>query len=183
MSRSRSITVLAAGVPRTAVAIAADVSAVTASRAASKATDGQTLLVAAANHRRPAATLRTRTSRLGKILVDSRGRTLYLFKKDSGSKSACFGACAAAWPPLRASGKPTVGSSLRASKVRTAKRSDGKPQVTYNGHPLYRFIGDKKAGDTNGQGLTAFGGRWFALSRTGHQVSSKPSTSSGGTGY
>jgi predicted lipoprotein with Yx(FWY)xxD motif len=183
MSRSRSISVLAAVVPLTAVAIAADVSAVTASRAASKATDGRTLLVAAANHRRPVATLRTRTSRLGKILVDSRGRTLYLFKKDSGSKSACFGACAAAWPPLRASGKPTVGSSLRASKVRTAKRSDGKPQVTYNGHPLYRFIGDKKAGDTNGQGLTAFGGRWFALSRTGHPVSSKPSTSSGGTGY
>jgi predicted lipoprotein with Yx(FWY)xxD motif len=124
------------------------------------------------------ATVRVAKRDLGRVLVDSRGRTLYLFKKDSGTKSACFGACAAAWPPLRASGKPSVGNGLKASKVGTIKRSDGKRQVTYNGHPLYHFQGDKKAGDTNGQGLNAFGARWYVVSSAGRQV-----TSSGGGGY
>ena len=112
-----------------------------------------------------------RRTSLGKILVDSRGRTLYLFKKDSGKKSTCFGACATAWPPLRAHGKPTVGGGARASKVGTTRRSDGKPQVTYNGHPLYLFVQDKKPGDTHGEGLSAFGARWFAVSPAGRQVS------------
>jgi predicted lipoprotein with Yx(FWY)xxD motif len=67
--------------------------------------------------------------------------------------------------------------------ISTSPRSDGKPQVTYNNHPLYRFQGDKKAGDTNGQGLTAFGGGWFALSPAGSQVSSQPTSSGGGSGY
>ena len=83
------------------------------------------------------ATVDVANSGLGKILVDSQGRTLYLFKKDSGTKSACTGACASAWPPLRANGKPTVGGGANASMVGTTTRSDGKPQVTYNGHPLY----------------------------------------------
>ena len=75
-----------------------------------------------------------------------------------GNKSACAGACAAAWPPLRATGKPVVGTALSASKIGTTARSDGKPQVTYNGHPLYLYSGDQKPGDTNGQGLNLFGG-------------------------
>jgi predicted lipoprotein with Yx(FWY)xxD motif len=118
---------------------------------------------------------------LGTILVDSQGRTLYLFKKDSGTHSACTGACAAAWPPLRASGKPTVGGGASAAKVGTTPRSDGMPQVTYGGHPLYLFQGDKSPGDTNGQGVNAFGGGWFALSATGSQVSGTASTSGGGS--
>ena len=69
--------------------------------------------------------------------------------------------------------KPTVGRGLKASKVGTIKRSDGKSQVTYNGHPLYRFVNDKKPGDTNGQGITAFGGRWFVLSPAGKRVSAR----------
>jgi predicted lipoprotein with Yx(FWY)xxD motif len=127
---------------------------------------------------------------LGKILVDSSGRTLYLFQKDSGTTSTCTGPCAAAWPPLRASGKPAVGAGLSASKVGTSPRSDGKAQITYNGHPLYRFQGDKQAGDTNGQGISAFGAAWFALSSAGDMVSgSNPSagggssSSGGGGGY
>jgi predicted lipoprotein with Yx(FWY)xxD motif len=126
------------------------------------------------------ATVGVANTSLGNVLVDSQGRTLYLFQKDSGTKSACFGACASAWPPLRASGKPTVGSGANASLVGTTKRSDGKPQVTYNGHPVYLYTGDQKAGDTNGQGLTAFGGSWFSLSSAGNQVSGQPSSSSGG---
>lgn len=126
---------------------------------------------------------------LGTILVDSQGRTLYLFAKDSGTKSACSGACATAWPPLRDSGKPTAGTGLNASLLGTAPRSDGNPQVTYNGHPLYTFVMDQKPGDANGQGSTAFGGSWFTLNTAGNQVTAaaQPTTttsgSSGGGGY
>ena len=116
---------------------------------------------------------------LGKILVDGKGRTLYLFKKDLGTKSECTGGCASAWPPLRASGKPAGGRGVNASMLATAPRSDGKPQVTYNGHPLYTFTGDQKAGDTNGQGLNNFGAKWFALSASGNQITKKPSGSTG----
>jgi hypothetical protein len=66
--------------------------------------------------------------------------------------------------------------------IGTTTRSDGKPQVTYNGHPLYRYQGDQKPGDTNGQGLTAFGASWFALSPAGSQVTTQPSSSGGGGG-
>jgi predicted lipoprotein with Yx(FWY)xxD motif len=109
----------------------------------------------------------TASTSLGTILVDSQGRTLYLFKADQGTKSACSGACASAWPPLRVSGKPTVRGAATASKLGTTQRSDGKPQVTYNGHPLYTYTGDSKPGDVNGQGLTAFGAGWFALAPSG----------------
>ena len=119
---------------------------------------------------------------LGEILVDSQGRSLYLFQKDAGTKSACTGACAAAWPPLRTSSKPVVGTALSASKVGTAARPDGKPQVTYNGHPLNLYSADQKPGDTNGQGLNAFGGGWFALSAPGKMVSGT-GTNGGASGY
>jgi predicted lipoprotein with Yx(FWY)xxD motif len=130
-----------------------------------------------------AATIGTASEgNLGTILVDSQGRTLYLFQKDSGTKSACFGACASAWPPLRDSGKPTVGSELTAALVGTTTRSDGMPQVTYNGHPLYLFSGDEKPGDTEGQGSTAFGSPWYALNSSGNQVTAQASSGSSGSG-
>ncbi len=118
---------------------------------------------------------------LGQILVDTQGRSLYLFQKDIGTKSECTGACAAAWPPLRDTDEPLVGTDLSASKLGTTPRTDGKPQVTYNGHPLYLYSGDHKPGDTNGQGLNVFGGTWFALSGAGNMVSG---TGTGnGSGY
>jgi predicted lipoprotein with Yx(FWY)xxD motif len=119
---------------------------------------------------------------LGKILVDSHGKTLYLFQKDSGTRSACTGACVAAWPPLRASHKPVLGSGASPSMVTTAPRSDGAPQIVYNGHPLYLFSGDKNPGDTNGQGVTAFGGAWYAVSPAGNTVTGAGSGSSS-SGY
>jgi predicted lipoprotein with Yx(FWY)xxD motif len=143
----------------------------TASAAPPKTATGQPATVGLAN------------SDLGKILVDSQGRTLYLFKKDAGTKSTCFGDCASDWPPLRADGKPTVGSGASASMVGTTTRSDGKPHVTYQGHPLYLYEGDQKPGDTNGQGITAFGARWYALTPAGNQVSGGTSTSGGSNGY
>ena len=119
---------------------------------------------------------------LGTILVDSQGRTLYLFQRDSGAKSACNGACAIDWPPLRVTGTPSVGGGVSASIVATSARSDGKQQVTYNGHPLYLFSGDQNPGDTNGQGVNAFGGLWYVLSSSGNQITT-PAGSGGGIGY
>jgi predicted lipoprotein with Yx(FWY)xxD motif len=124
---------------------------------------------------------------LGTVLADSQGLTLYLFEKDSGTKSSCFGGCAAAWPPVTTNGKPTAGSGANSSLLGTTPRSDGQPQVTYNGHPLYRFAGDQSPGDVNGQGLTEFGGGWFALNSAGDEVTTKPSAgntnTSGGSIY
>jgi predicted lipoprotein with Yx(FWY)xxD motif len=105
------------------------------------------------------------------------------FHEDSGTTSACVGACAAAWPPLRVTGTPTVGGGANASMVSTTARSDGIPQITYNGHPLYLYVGDRKAGDTNGQGVNAFGGGWFALTPPGTQITGQASTSGGNGGY
>lgn len=123
------------------------------------------------------------TTNLGQTLVDSQGSTLYLFGKDTGSQSECTGACAASWPPLRANGKPTAGSGASASLVGTTPRSDGAPQVTYNGHPVYHFSGDQQPGQTNGEGVSAFGGTWYALSQAGDQISSSTSNAGGGPGY
>jgi predicted lipoprotein with Yx(FWY)xxD motif len=129
------------------------------------------------------ATLGVSNASLGNILVNSQGRTLYLFKRDSGTISECNGACAVNWPPLRAAGKPTIGSGAKASLASTSTRSNGARQVTYNGHPLYLFKNDSKPGDTNGEGLNAFGGSWFALSPAGNQVSAPAASSGGGSGY
>jgi predicted lipoprotein with Yx(FWY)xxD motif len=168
MTRSRPITVLASAVviPLTALAVAACGGGGAATAAAPPAPPKAT---PATTH---SAIIRVGNSRLGRILVDSAGRTLYLFKADSRSKSACSGACATAWPPLLVTGKPTAGAGLTAAKLATIRRSGGKRQVTYNGHPLYLFIKDKKAGQTTGQGVTAFGAAWFAVSPAGNQVSS-----------
>src|SRR3954451_24196045 len=179
MTRSRSMTFLAgaAVVPLAALATGCGGSGGGGGGAATAATPSSTPAATTAK----VATIRVASSRLGKVLVNSHERTLYLFKKDSGKKSACFGACATFWPPLRSSGKPTVGSGAKASLVGTTKRSDGKPQVTYNGHPLYTFAMDKKAGDTNGEGVTAFGASWFAVSPAGRQISPKSSKSASGS--
>ena len=114
---------------------------------------------------------------LGKILVDSKGRTVYLFQKDTGTKSTCSGACAFDWPPVTTTSKPTAGTGVTASMLGTTKRSDGKTQVTYSGHPLYLYVGDQKAGDTNGQNVSAFGALWYALSPSGSAVTSSGSGS------
>ena len=123
------------------------------------------------------------TSGLGQILVDPQGRTLYLFAKDTGTQSECTGACASAWPPLQGTGTPTVGGGADASLVGTTMRSDGSPQVTYAGHPLYLYSGDQAPGDTNGEGLVAYGASWYALSPAGSQITGQASSSGIGTGY
>jgi predicted lipoprotein with Yx(FWY)xxD motif len=120
------------------------------------------------------ATVRVASSRLGRILVDSAGRTLYLFKADTRTSSACSGACTVAWPPLLTGGAPATAGGASAALIGTIPRSDGARQVTYNGHPLYLFVKDHKPGEVNGQGVTAFGAAWFAVSTAGNQISSRP---------
>jgi predicted lipoprotein with Yx(FWY)xxD motif len=177
MARNRHIRFLAgvAAVPLIALGVAAcggGGNGATAATKSSTTASGRPATVGTAN-----------VGSLGKILVDAQGHTLYLFRKDSGTKSSCFGACASAWPPLRATGKPTVGSGAKASMSGTTPRSDGKPQVTYDGHPLYRYTADQKPGDATGQGLDAFGAAWLAVSPAGNQVSGKATSSGGGGGY
>jgi predicted lipoprotein with Yx(FWY)xxD motif len=116
----------------------------------------------------------TAKTSLGRILVDSRGRTLYLFGKDRKGKSACAGMCATLWPPLMAAGKPRAGAGARASLLGTTRRANGRLQVTYNHHPLYTFVKDTKKGQTNGEGVNAFGGVWDAVSPAGAKVLRQP---------
>ena len=130
---------------------------------------------------------------LGKVLVDGRGRTLYLFAKDRRGKSSCTGKCAGFWPPLIAAGKPRAAAGAKASLLGTTKRADGRLQVTYNHHPLYTFVKDTKRGQTNGEELDAFGAEWYAVSAAGAKVEkaeatssdrgSYPATGGYGTGY
>jgi predicted lipoprotein with Yx(FWY)xxD motif len=172
MTRNRPLGLLSAAVvvPLVALVAAGCGSSGGTSTATAKSPGGSSATVSVAN------------TGLGNILVDSQGRTLYLFQKDSGTKSTCSGACATAWPPLRASGKPTAGGGAKASLLGTTPRSDGKPQVTYNGHPLYGYQGDSKPGDTNGQGSPGFGAPWYVLSATGNAITTASSSSGGGGG-
>ena len=111
------------------------------------------------------ATVAVASSKLGDILVDAHGRTLYAFTKDKGDQSACSGECATNWPAL--TGAATAGTGAQAALVSTAMQADGSSQVTYGGKPLYHFAGDTKAGDTNGQGV---GSVWFAVTADGQLV-------------
>src|SRR3989442_14279713 len=109
-------------------------------------------------------------SKFGRILVDSKGITVYDFVRDKGTTSVCYGACAALWPPLLTKGKPVAGPGVRASLLGTTKRKDGKLEVTYAGHPLYYFVTDRKPGQTTGQGVNQFGGPWWVLSPAGKEI-------------
>ena len=117
-----------------------------------------------------AASVALGDTKLGNVLVDGEGLTLYLFEADKGTASACDGACARAWPPLTTNGRPIAGSGVSASKLGTAERSDGTTAVTYNGHPLYRFAGDSAPGQTAGQGSDGFGAEWYVLSASGSPI-------------
>ena len=109
-------------------------------------------------------------SGLGRIIADSHGKTLYLRTHDSRGKSTCYGKCAQAWPALITRGKPRAISGARTALLGTTRRADGRMQVTYRRHPLYYFVGDRRAGQTAGEGLVAFGSSWYAVSAAGTAV-------------
>ena len=111
-------------------------------------------------------------SSLGRIVVDGSSRTVYLFEKDKNRHSACYGACAQYWPPLLTHGKPVARVGVKQSLLGTTRRRNGSQQVTYAGHPLYRYVGDTGAGQTNGAGLQDFGGGWDPISPSGKKVES-----------
>jgi predicted lipoprotein with Yx(FWY)xxD motif len=113
------------------------------------------------------ATVSATSTSLGMLLVDGSGRTLYLFEKDQPNQSACADACAAAWPVDQTSGTPKAGSGVTASMLGTIKRSDNTTQVTYNKHPLYYYSGDSGTGQHNGQGVDAFGAKWYVVTPAG----------------
>jgi predicted lipoprotein with Yx(FWY)xxD motif len=116
------------------------------------------------------ATVALRKLNVGNALVDGQGRTLYLFEADKGSTSACNGACASIWPPATTTGKPAAGPGVDAAKLATTKRNDGTLEVTYSGHPLYRYAPDTKPGDASGQGLNQFGAKWYVLAASGSKI-------------
>jgi predicted lipoprotein with Yx(FWY)xxD motif len=107
----------------------------------------------------------------GTALIDGAGRTLYLFEADSSTTSACTGECAHVWPPLLMHGTATTATApLHSGLVGSVARADGTRQVTYNGHPLYSYVGDKKAGDSSGQGLNQFGAGWYVVAPAGSKI-------------
>src|SRR6266851_2306267 len=115
-----------------------------------------------------AATIAVATnSKLGQILVDGKGITVYLFVHDTGTASTCYTSCAQIWPPLLTSGPPQAGTGATASLLGTTTRTDGKVEATYAGHPLYYFVQDKQPGDATGQGVDGFGGLWWVLTPSG----------------
>ena len=105
-----------------------------------------------------------------KALVGSNGRTLYLFDADKNGTSACSGACAAAWPPVTVTGTPQAGSGVSQALLGTITRPDGTMQLTYNGHPLYYFVGDTGAGTAHGEGSKAFGADWYVVNASGSKI-------------
>lgn len=106
-------------------------------------------------------------AKLGQILVDGKGMTVYLFVVDTGTASTCYTSCAAIWPPVLTTGAPQAGAGATASLLGTTTRTDGNIEVTYAGHPLYYFVRDKAAGDTTGQGINGFGGLWWVMTPSG----------------
>jgi len=129
------------------------------------------------------AVVAARKTALGRVLVDDRGRTLYLFEADKGGMSACYGKCTTFWPPLLTTGKPHGGAGAHAALLGTTRRKDGSLQVTYRGHPLYYFLKDEQAGQTRGQGVDGFGAEWYVLTRAGTKLEHRASATDdkGGT--
>jgi predicted lipoprotein with Yx(FWY)xxD motif len=107
--------------------------------------------------------------KLGKVIVNSKGLTLYDFHKDKGTTSSCYGGCAALWPPLTTESKPMGLMGVPASKLGTTKRKDGTTQVTFAGHPLYTYTADTKPGEANGNDFDSYGAEWYALTPSGQE--------------
>jgi predicted lipoprotein with Yx(FWY)xxD motif len=134
------------------------------------------------------ATVSVRQTALGRILVGTTGRTLYLFRADRPNVSKLSRAGFAAWPAFVTTGTVQANGGASASKITTIASLGGKHQLTYGGHPLYYFVGDQRSGSTSGQGLFEFGAKWYVVSPSGEAVTSAPAPAtttpeSSGGGY
>ena len=144
-------------------------SASTSTPAASAPQSSKTAAAAASPTAQEAVITTKHQGKLGTILAyGPKQLTVYLFEADKAPSSNCSAACASAWPPVI--GSPTATGAAHASTLSTIRRSDGSLQVTYNGHPLYRFIKDKDDGDAYGQGVKAFGAEWYVLAPSGNKI-------------
>jgi predicted lipoprotein with Yx(FWY)xxD motif len=172
------------GVPVAAALLAAACSSASSSTAAAAPAAPASSAPAAASSSAPASAsttatvIKTATGSTGALLTSSTGRAIYVWSKDAMNKSECTGACATNWPPVTTTGSVTAGSGVTASDLGTITRSGGVKQVTYDGHPLYYYAGDSAAGQTNGQGIDAFGAKWWLVSPTGSQITSADTVSS-----
>jgi predicted lipoprotein with Yx(FWY)xxD motif len=129
------------------------------------------------------ATVTLRATPLGRVLAGGNGHALYRFLNDTGKTSRCNGACVTFWPPLIATGKTSAGAGVRQSLLGTTRRKDGRLQVTYAGHPLYYFSQDAASGKVEGEGISAYGGRWYAVSATGAVVKQEDKAAPPSSGY
>ena len=126
---------------------------------------------AAGASKRAGKTVKMTSSTFGRILVDARGHTLYLFTRDKRrNRSRCYGGCADAWPPLYTRGKPRAGTGVDAERLGTTRRRNGRLQVTYNGHPLYYYVGEDEPGEILCQNVDEFGGLWLLVSPGGRAI-------------
>ncbi|HTX13328.1 MAG TPA: hypothetical protein VME22_32220 [Solirubrobacteraceae bacterium] len=188
MTTLRTARLRAAGIVATAacaVAIAACGSSSSSSSATSSAaaptpaaaaTTSSTASTAAAGS---GAVIGTAKAHGHTYLTGKSGHAIYLWVADKGSTSSCSGACAQAWPPVTTTGTPTAGSGVTASMLGMTKRSDGTEQVTYDGHPLYYFVGDTSASSTAGQGSDGFGAKWWLVAPSGSAITASGGSSGG----
>jgi predicted lipoprotein with Yx(FWY)xxD motif len=169
----RKITLFIAAAATSAVAvIVAGCGSSTSGSPYSSGPYGSAVMASASNAAASAARVGVAKTQLGRIIVDSKGRTLYLFEKDKNRRSACSGQCAKFWPPLLTHGKPVARAGAKQVLLGTTRRANGSRQVTYAGHPLYRFVQDRKPGQTKGGGLQDFGAGWDVLSAAGKKIES-----------
>lgn len=109
------------------------------------------------------------SSQFGTVIADGRGEAFYLFDKEKGKRSQCYGACARAWPPVITKGKPRAGKGIRAKLLGVTRRKNGKLQVTYKNHPLYYYV-DDSPGTILCQNVAEFGGLWLVVKPNGNPV-------------
>jgi len=128
------------------------------------------LAPAAMSRESAAPTLTIKSSSFGRVLFDGRGFVLYAFTRDKNGRSACYGACAKAWPVYYAKATLRAGTGIKRSLIGTTKRRDGRSQITYAGRPLYYYVGDTKAGQILRQNVVEFGGTWLIMRPSGKLV-------------
>lgn len=163
MFRRTSLRTLGFGFPLAAVALLAAACSSASSTPAAGGTAATSPATATTAPAAPGSTLALKTAKgsAGIWLTDSAGRTLYVYTRDKGTTSECYGACAKAWPPLTTTGPVTLSGQFTVPRdLGVTTRTDDTKQVTYGGHPLYYFHGDTAPGQTKGQGL---GGVWFLV--------------------
>lgn len=168
-----AIFVAACGSSGTSSSPASASSATTSAAAASSATTSSS----ASSMPTAAVTVSTAKGSHGTYLVGSSGRALYIWMADTSGKSNCSGACASAWPPLITKGTPAASGGVNSADLSTITRANGSKQVTYNGHPLYYYVGDTGSGTTKGQGSDGFGAKWWLVAPSGAAITAKKSSS------